>query len=1178
MRNLKRALSVALASAMLLGMMMVGTSAKGIDDFTDKDKIVNQDAVAVTAEIGVFDGYENGSFGPENVVTRAEMAVIICTMLYGAGVNVNQFAETSVFTDVPDWAEGYVNLCASLGIVAGVGDGKFDPNATVTTAQAVLMLCRALGYFQSAADFGSDWMLAATAKGTALGLYGDLKLTANAGLTRDNVAELVFNALTKAVPVQYNELLGVYYNENQGIIYSLEFNYLQTLGYKNFDLVYKTDTETIYGRPATTWGTGSYNVKTDAGDTSKTDTLTEDGGLIASMVRMLDKDEIITVPNTPTYTYTTGTDEDDVYKDLGKSVCDETDYDWTVYVNGEKVYDEGTDVADTVYDNSVGNNVPERGEDADYQYTGKGTVTEIYVDDADATVTVVAINYYMGQVSKVKTDDDGEYINVKALSNLSQDDAKLDDRDFYVEGYEEDDYIVFTIDQNEDDDFYIAEVITPEVATGEVSRVENDRDSDDTYLKLDDGTKYPYSGANHIVYDLDSNTDEHPELGEDYDLYLDPNGYVLGFKLAGESETKYLYVQDSDEELRDWVARVDLADGTSPKVELKDTYKDTHGVSQDIKWDNDSEHVVKNATNIDERVWAYTVSESSNVYSLKEVNDKYLPAKVDDAFVADPDAEIKNGKAYVSQGDNEFIVDKQTIFVDTMNNVAYIGYDEVPNVEKAQLAYVMDGRVAEIVFILDGEIYDEDSTYFYLTSTKRESLKYDGDYYWEYFNAYVDGQKQSVFIDQDLNALKEGTLYKAVKTTDEQYITEYREVALEDNVVNATGDDAFWLTTTQSKEVKFDTDSGDEGTVFVYVEMEPKKPAEFKAAGSYAAYTGGWKYSVSEGGISDMILEDEPEEQDGIDYLTYVTVVEKDEEYAELVYIIYKPMVDPIISYTVTVDVENADVTIDGKPYTGPVKVVAGTKITVAATAKPGYSFAADPSGEYTITGDRTINAKATANGRTITVIGEANIGGEKTITKPINEEVEVVLTAENGYAITSVDCNVAAKIDTKTWTVAIPAGLENVVIDVETKSDEYTYNAEGANFTFTVENAETGNKLAVGRTYTVKVEAKNAGAQYNGYYLTVDGVKVDGTLTAGGSTLDAVKIDANAAAIAYADGKTVYTDSTCNTEATKSDITGGTITDFWVAKTLNENATGTYEFTVAYQADGQVNFSMLDT
>ncbi len=85
MRNLKRALSLALASVMLLGMMVVGSSAKGLDDFSDASEIVNQDAVAVTSAIGLFEGYEDGSFGPENVVTRAEMAVIITTMLYGAG-------------------------------------------------------------------------------------------------------------------------------------------------------------------------------------------------------------------------------------------------------------------------------------------------------------------------------------------------------------------------------------------------------------------------------------------------------------------------------------------------------------------------------------------------------------------------------------------------------------------------------------------------------------------------------------------------------------------------------------------------------------------------------------------------------------------------------------------------------------------------------------------------------------------------------------------------------------------------------------------------------------------------------------------------------------------------------------------------------------------------------------
>lgn len=118
------------------------------------------------------------------------------------------------------------------------------------------------------------------------------------------------------------------------------------------------------------------------------------------------------------------------------------------------------------------------------------------------------------------------------------------------------------------------------------------------------------------------------------------------------------------------------------------------------------------------------------------------------------------------------------------------------------------------------------------------------------------------------------------------------------------------------------------------------------------------------------------------------------------------------------------------------MKVVAGTKITVAATAKPGYSFAADPSGEYTITGDRTINVKATANGRTITVNGNAT--GDKDSAKT-DEEVVVTLTPKEGYTITSVDCNVTAKIDTKNWTVTIPAGLENVVIDVDTDPDVYT-------------------------------------------------------------------------------------------------------------------------------------------
>ena len=1128
MRNLKRALSLALASVMLLGMMVVGSSAKGIDDFTDKAEIVNQDAVAVTSAIGMFEGYEDGSFGPENVVTRAEMAVIICTMLYGAGVNVNQFAETSVFTDVPAWAQGYVNLCSSLGIVAGVGDGKFDPNATVTTAQAVLMLCRALGYFQNAADFGDNWMLAATAKGTALGLYGDLKLTANAGLTRDNVAELVFNALTKAVPVQYNELLGVYYNENQGIIYSLEFNYLQTLGYKNFDLVYRTDTETIYGRPATTWGTGTYNVKTEAGSTSKTDNLTENGGLIASKVRMLDKDEIITVPNAPTYTYTSGQDIDEVYKDLGKSVCTLRDnakdegYTWTAYVNGKE-------------DKDVDDNIPTSKDDSTWKYTGKGTVTEIYIDDADATVTVVEINYYLGQVSKVKSDSKGEYVTVKAIST----EPKLDDNDFYAEGYEEDDYVVFTVDYNEDEDFYICELMAPETVNGEVTRVEKDKDAEtgkgetgETYLKLADGAKYSYSGDGHIVYDLDDdNVKAHPALNEQYTLYLDPNGYVLGF-VQETGSTQYLYVKDSDEELRDWVAKVVLADATSVKADLDDEYKDGKDKVK-IDW-VDKDQDKKDKTNIDEKVWAYTVGEDK-IYTLKAVDSKTMT-----------NAEINNGKAYISDGKNDFIVDKKTVFVDVEGETAYTGYNEVPDVDNATLAYVLstkNGNVAEIVFIVDGDVYDSASTYFMLSKTTRESLKYDGDYYWEYTNAYVNGVKQSVYVDQDLGALEVGHLYKATKTVDEKYITGIEDVELKDNTVNARGDGAFWLTTVEDAKVKYDVD---DDTVFVYVDVEPKNGENLSK---------GYDYTITDGDVKDMYVGTEEETYDGVkfDYMTYVTVVKdsNDHNTADLVYIIHKPVVEMV---KVTLALTNATVTVNGVEYTenGSISVKKGTELNWTAKAKEGYTLTTPASGKVTANSDTTITATASADTLSVKVEGHA-VANPTSITA--NQAADITVTAEKGYTITDVTCAQAAKIKSNgdgTWTVSVPAGTETVVINVATKADEYTVtypqywydNNSGDQRELTKVNAPekitTGGEINVELTTpwvgTTKFEVKVTGADFS--FTKEDGWAQE-TDTANISTVAELKVLQNQF------GK-IYTDKQCQTECTN--VTQATDV-YWVTK-----------------------------
>jgi len=97
MRNLKRALSLALASVMLLGMMVVGSSAA----FTDQAEINNDEAVALINGLEIMVGYEDGSFGPEGTVTRAEAAVVIDKILHGTDIDPTIFTGTGKFTDVP---------------------------------------------------------------------------------------------------------------------------------------------------------------------------------------------------------------------------------------------------------------------------------------------------------------------------------------------------------------------------------------------------------------------------------------------------------------------------------------------------------------------------------------------------------------------------------------------------------------------------------------------------------------------------------------------------------------------------------------------------------------------------------------------------------------------------------------------------------------------------------------------------------------------------------------------------------------------------------------------------------------------------------------------------------------------------------------------------------------------
>ena len=184
MRNLKRALSLAMASVMLLGLMVVGTGASYKDVASDK----NVEAIEVLQAVGVMVGDEKGNFNPDQNVTRNEMAVIMANLM---DYRVASYAGTSPFTDVPEWAEPYVAACYTNGITSGVSATQYGGDQTVTTAQAALMLLKALGYFQTQKEFGDSWQLATITKANEIDLLLDVDSGVIEAMTRNDVAQLV---------------------------------------------------------------------------------------------------------------------------------------------------------------------------------------------------------------------------------------------------------------------------------------------------------------------------------------------------------------------------------------------------------------------------------------------------------------------------------------------------------------------------------------------------------------------------------------------------------------------------------------------------------------------------------------------------------------------------------------------------------------------------------------------------------------------------------------------------------------------------------------------------------------------------------------------------------------------------------------------------------------------------
>jgi len=189
---MKKVLSLVLVIAMVLSSFSFAFAAT----FEDVDGDY-EEAVGVLAALGVITGYEDGTFRPERIVTRAEMAKLIVEILgYGDLVagSASNFADTQ-----GHWADPWIALAAGRGLVIGTGDGNFVPDRQVSYDEAITMVVRALGYTDDCNELKNmTWPTNFKVKASELDLLDGVKSLAG-GADRGGVAQLLFNALNAAL-------------------------------------------------------------------------------------------------------------------------------------------------------------------------------------------------------------------------------------------------------------------------------------------------------------------------------------------------------------------------------------------------------------------------------------------------------------------------------------------------------------------------------------------------------------------------------------------------------------------------------------------------------------------------------------------------------------------------------------------------------------------------------------------------------------------------------------------------------------------------------------------------------------------------------------------------------------------------------------------------------------------
>ncbi|SKC58192.1 S-layer homology domain-containing protein [Maledivibacter halophilus] len=194
---MKKILSLVLVLSMVLGSLGFAFAAPADVEGTDYE-----DAVTRLVALEILSGFPDGTFRPNETITRAQFAKIMVTAL-GVGEAAQYAGGQTLFSDVAanHWAAGYINVASDMKIINGYGDGNFGPEDQVTYAQAVTMIVRALGYEPKATAMGG-YPGGYLAVGAEKNITEDVNIVDAMAATRGDVAKMVDASLTVPMMVQ----------------------------------------------------------------------------------------------------------------------------------------------------------------------------------------------------------------------------------------------------------------------------------------------------------------------------------------------------------------------------------------------------------------------------------------------------------------------------------------------------------------------------------------------------------------------------------------------------------------------------------------------------------------------------------------------------------------------------------------------------------------------------------------------------------------------------------------------------------------------------------------------------------------------------------------------------------------------------------------------------------------